>query len=203
MLPEKTIFKFTAIISSLFFAACSSTSEVQKLAQITAANSSLVNTELISFAEKRREIAESRIKAIASLSKEAEQQQVTFEAYRLGAQAAAAIAGEKNNPNYATLLNELERTSKAVQEYQGSVQLKQASINQEILTSLQPLEIPKSNLSAISTKLGELAKESTYEEQMRFLTGFFSAVLNDIKTAQKASSSVTNNNANIDNESKK
>lgn len=195
MLSEKTIFKFTAIISaSLLFVACSSTSEVQKLAQITATNSSLVNTELAGFAKKRREIAESRIKAIASLSKEAEQQQVTFETYRQGALAAAVIAGEKNNPNYATLLEELERTSNAVQEYQESVQLKQTSINQEILTSLQPLEIPKSNLSAISTKLGGLAKEATYEEQLRFLIGYFSAVLNDIRAAQKASSSATNNN---------
>ncbi|TXI26173.1 MAG: hypothetical protein E6Q61_00655 [Nitrosomonas sp.] len=195
MLSEKTIFKITAIISaSLLFVACSSTSEVQKLAQITATNSSLVNTELTGFAEKRREIAESRIKAIESLSKEAEQQQVTFEAYRQGALATAVIAGEKNNPNYATLLEELERTSNAVQEYQESVQLKQTSINQEILTSLQPLEIPKSNLSAISTKLGGLAKGSTYEEQLRFLTGYFSAVLNDIRAAQKASSSATNNN---------
>ncbi len=49
-------------------------------------------------------------------------------------------------------------------------------------------------MSAISTKLGGLAKGSTYEEQLRFLTGYFSAVLNDIRAAQKASSSATNNN---------
>lgn len=198
MLPKKSIFKFAMVISaSLFFTACSSTSEVRELAKITAANSSLVNTELSEFAKNRREIAERRIKAIASLSKEAEQLQVTFETYRQGAQAAAVIAGEKNNPNYATLMGELERTSNTIQEYQLSTQLKQASINREILASQHPLVIPKSDLSTISEKLGILAKEPTYEEQLQFLTSFFSAVLEDIRAAKKTSDQGTSKSSNI------
>lgn len=174
-----------------FFAACSSTSEVRELARITAANSSLVNSELSNFAGNRREIAEKRVKAIALLSKEAERQQVTFETYRQGAQAAAVIAGEKNKPSYAILMEELGRTSNAIQEYQQSIQLKQASINKDILTSQQPLVIPKNDLSTISKKLGILAKEPTYEEQLQFLTSFFSTVLNDIRTARTASGTAT------------
>ncbi|MDO8893781.1 hypothetical protein [Nitrosomonas sp.] len=184
----KTISKFTVIVSGgLFLTACSTTSEVRELARITAVNSSLVNTKLSDFAQNRSKIAEIRINAIASYSKEAEQQQVTFETYRQGAQAAAVIAGEKNNPNYVTLLGELERTSSVIQEYQESVRIKQASISQEILASQQPLVIHKSDLSTISKKLGVLAKEPTYVEQLQFLTGFFSAVLDDIKTAKAAS----------------
>lgn len=192
------MFKFSMVFSaSLFFVACSSTSEVRELAKITAANSSLVNTELSGFAENRREIAERRIKAIALLSKEAEQQQVTFETYRQGAQATAVIAGEKNKPNYATLMEELERTSNAIQEYQQSVQLKRASINKDILTSQQPLVIPKNDLSTISKKLGVLAKEPTYEEQLQFLTGFFSTVLNDIRAAKTTSVTATDKEKDI------
>lgn len=187
--------------ASIFFTACSSTSEVRELAKITAANSSLVNTELSGFAEKRRKIAERRIKTIASVSNEAVQQQVTFETYRQGAQVAAVIAGENNKPNYATLMRELEHTTSEIQEYQQSVQLKQASINQEILTSQQPLVIPKKDLSTISEKLGVLAKEPTHEEQLQFLTEFFSAVLKDIKAAKDALDQTTNNSPDTNEES--
>ena len=187
--------------ASLFFAACSSTSEVRELAKITAANSSLVNSELSNFAENRREIAEKRVKAIALLSKEAEQQQVTFETYRQGAQATAAIAGEKNKPNYSTLMEELERTSNAIQEYQLSVQLKRTSISKDILTSQQSLVIPKNDLSTISKKLGVLAKEPTYEEQLQFLTSFFSTVLNDIRTTRTATDKEKDKTENKDSDS--
>lgn len=194
MLPIKFILKCTIVVAvSLFFVACSSTSEVRELAKITAANSSLVNTELSSFAKKRREIADRRLEAIASLRNEAELQQVTFETYRQGAQAAAVIAGEKNIPNYALLIGELTRTSSAIHAYQQSFQLKQASINQAILASQQPLVIPKSDLSTISEKLGGLAKKTTYKEQLQFLTVFFSEVLKDIKAANEESDQTTSN----------
>lgn len=197
MYSIKSIFKFTMFFSvSLFFTACSSTSEVRELAKITAANSSLVNTELSSFAENRRKIAEERINDIALLSAEADQQQVIFQTYRQGAQAAAVIAGEKNKPNYATLMEELERTSNAILEYQKLIQSQQASIKTEILAAQQPLVIPKNDLSTISKKLGVLAKEPTYEEQLQFLTGFFSTVLNDIQAAKKASDTTINKSEN-------
>lgn len=205
MSPNKTFFKFIVIVSAgLFFAACSSTSEVRELAKITAANSSLVNTELSGFAESSRKIAKQRAAAIASLSKQAEQRQVNFEMNLQGARAVAVIAGETGTPNYATLMSELQRTSNVIQEHQRAALLRETTVQEQILSSQQALMIPQNDLSTISKKLGILAKEPTHQEQLQFLTDFFSAIMKDIRDAQNTSdqgTSTTNTNTNTENNS--
>ncbi|MDV6348183.1 hypothetical protein R2083_11720 [Nitrosomonas sp. Is35] len=192
MSTKKNISKFTLIVSaSLFFAACSSTSEVRELAKITSINSSLVNTELSGFVENSRANSEERAANIAAFSKQAEKRQVTFETNLQGAHAAAVIAGETGAQNYATLINELRRTSNIIQERQRAALLRDLTLREQILSSQQVLMIPKNDLSTISKKLGILAEEPTYQEQLQFLTDFFSAVLKDIKEAQNTSNQAT------------
>lgn len=197
MSPKKNIPKFALIIfAGLFSVACSSTSDVRELAKITSMNSSLVNTELSGFAEKRRLIAEQRATKIATLSKQAEKRQVTFETNLQGAHATAVIAGETGAQNYATLLHELQRTSNIIQERQHTALLREATVHEQILSSQQALMIPKNDLSTISKKLGKLAEESTDQEQLQFLTDFFLAVLKDIREAQNTLNQATNSSTN-------
>lgn len=189
---KKNISKFTLIVSAgLFFAACSSTTEVRELAKITSMNSSLVNTELSGFVENSRTYAEKRAANIAEFSMKTEQRQVMFETNLQGAHAAAVIAGETGAQNYATLINELQRTSNIIQERQRAALLRDLTLQEQILSSQQALMIPKSDLSTISKKLGFLAEEPTYQERLQFLTDFFSAVLKDIREAQNTSNQAT------------
>jgi len=154
-------------------------------------NSSLVNTELSGFAKNSRMIAEQRAATIATLSKQAEQRQVTFETKLQGAHAAAVIAGETGAQNYAILINELQRTSNIIQERQSAALLRAKTLQEQILSSQQALMIPKNDLSTISKKLGILAEEPTYQEQLQFLTDFFSTVLKDIRETQNTSNQAT------------
>ena len=171
---------------ALVCAACSSSLEVRELAQTTASNASLINTQLAGFSQNTRRIAERRAEAAAELSEEVEVQQAKFEAFLEGARASARIAGQAKQPNFATLVEELQRVSEAIRARQEAAQGQRAAVREEILSSQSSLSFPKQNLATITKMLGELAKEPTREEQLAFLKGFFAQVVAEIREARSA-----------------
>ncbi len=173
---------------SILFVGCTSTHEVRNLAKLTAANSSLVNSQLTGFAKDRQKIAELRADAIASLSEEVERQQATFDTYIESARAAATISGQDKKPSYARFVIELQRVSDTIQKRQQLVPLKHEAVRKEILAAQQALITPKKNLSTIVKKLGVLAKEPSRKDQIEFVAEYLKGVADDLKTAKKASS---------------
>lgn len=167
-------------------AACSSSPEVRNLAQITASNASIVNTELASFSSNTRRIADRRAEAAAELSEEVEFQQAEFEIFLEGARATASIAGETRKPNFAILIEELQRVAEAVRARQEAAQGRRAAVRQEILASQSALNFPKQSLATISKNLGVLAKEPSREEQLTFLRNFLQQVVTEVREARQS-----------------
>lgn len=179
--------KSLVLALTLLCSACGTAPEVRGLAETTASNASIVNTELASFARNARSIAERRSDAIADLGDAAADQQVEFDSFAESARAAAAISGQAKKATFATLVVELQRVSQVVRERLSSAEGRSAAIKQEILASQDDLALPKDQLSAITKTLGSLAQEPSRKEQLSFLKAFFKEILGAIKEVRNAS----------------
>lgn len=171
-------------LTLLICANCATPPEVLELAETTASNTSIVNTQLNGFARSTRRISERRADVAAELSEAAESAQAEFDTFFEGARVTAAIAGQEEDPNLGRLATELQRLSEVVRERQEAVQIRRAVIRQEILSSQVPVSEPKSDLATISKKLGMLAKDSSRKEVLDFLKAFFQSVVKEIQKAK-------------------
>lgn len=188
-MTKSIIWAASALLLAGLSAGCTTPPDVRDLARTTAANASVVNSQLSEFAGVRRALAERRADATAQLHEAIEARQAGFDGFLESARASAVVAGTDDKPNLGTLIVELRRVADAMQARQDEAERRSAQVRADVLASQAALTLPKDQLSTISSRVGELAKEPSRGDRLAFFKSFLEAVLAEIDDARKEAES--------------
>lgn len=162
-------------------AGCATSTPTDKLAEITAANASLVQTKITNFNKSTEEIYSGRAEAAAKLSQAVEYSRMEADSYLEASSAAATIAGVSKEPHYGTVVSELQRVATVIQARQAVAFNRRAEISAAAISEYTPLQKPPEELKFIATNLSSMAEQPTNAEQLKLFLVFVEEILGGLE----------------------
>jgi|GEM_PF-6848245 len=178
-----------AAITVLSLGACvSPTSEARKVATLSAAQTSLFQSEMERLARSTQESVDRRVKTAALLRRAIGQLQADVSAFAQGAEDSAAIAGLEKEPGVHLLINRLKTGSDRVNDREIALLTLEADTRKTLSASIAAIQVPSTELAAAATTLGELGKEQGRLDRAKLVFQFFKPIYQDVKKLATESS---------------
>lgn len=182
------LFRPAALLLALGIAGCASpTPQAREAAKLTAAQVSLLQSELAGFAENQKRITKHRAASHARLSRAvAEIQSDNLNYFRAVTDAAEMTATEKG-AGLHRVVRLLRDGSDATAAEQASLRTTEADTRTALAQTLQSYKAPKAELTAIAKSLGQLSSRNDWGTEGEILFAFFKEIYGDLKDLKKQS----------------
>lgn len=173
-----------AILLTLLVTACSTPEPVHDLANITAANASLVNTTLQAFAKDSQKTRERRMQYISDVHDMALELETNYKG-RLGAMERVEKKSDQKagNTRSAMVVSTISYLDELESDIDAAIAEK-AVLEAALGKYQRKLELPAEHLKALSEKLAILGKDSNLKESLEFLRKYFGEVVKQYKASQ-------------------
>lgn len=167
------------ILLAGLLAACTTPSEVRKLADKTAANVGMISVQLQRLERNSRDIAEFRAANIAQLHAANTELRARYE---YDVELTKKASGEE----FLGLIDQIRVWAEKVQEIFAKGQNADAELKTQILATQTKLDTQSKALAEIAQALATLAKEDKLSDRVRFLKGYAKDLKKELDTALEA-----------------
>lgn len=186
------LFRPAALLLVVGCAACSSpTPQAREAAKLTAAQVSLLQSELAGFAENQKSVTEQRVASHARFGRAIAEIQSDNLTYFRAIADAAEMAGQEKGAGLHRVVRPLRNGSDEMAIQQASLSTTEAGARAAIEQSLQAYTAPRKELSEIAESLGQLSTGNDRATEGRILFTFFKDIYDDLKEMKKQSDKAT------------
>lgn len=173
---SRTPFALLCMVAMLI-TGCATSESARKLAERTAANASLLSSEVGRLADQESRIAQLRAQILADYAQGIERSRV---AYNLD----VALTDKSGDSSALALKRELEQWIDQAATLGRLPSERRAAIVKEIEATQKPITPKVEELNQVAAALAELAKKDEFAGQSEFLAGYASEVARLVKAGE-------------------
>lgn len=186
------LFRPAALLLALGVAGCASpTLQARDAARLTAAQVSLLQSELAEFADNQKRVTEHRVASHARFGRAIAELQSDNLTYFRAVADAAEMAGQEKGAGLHRVVRLLRDGSDDMAAQQANLRITEVDARTAIERSLETYKAPKKDLSEIAKSLGQLSTRNDWGTEGRILFSFFKDIYDDLKELKKQSDQAT------------